>query len=70
MEIVGAEISLINSVLVRITPAFSVTCIGDIFVHLSTGYVTIVKHLIVNIYIAQIPCEYVQMRETNKYGTN
>ena len=26
--------------------------------------------IIINIYIAQIPCEYVQMRVTNKYGTN
>ena len=25
---------------------------------------------IINIYIAQIPCEYDQMRVTNKYDTN
>ena len=28
--------------LIVITPAFSVTCIGDIFIHLSTCYVTAV----------------------------
>ena len=26
--------------------------------------------IIINIYIAQIPCEYVQMRVTNEYDTN
>ena len=26
--------------------------------------------IIINIYIAQIPCEYDQMRITNKYDTN
>ena len=26
--------------------------------------------MIINIYIAQIPCEYDQMRITNKYDTN
>ena len=26
--------------------------------------------IIINIYIAQIPCEYDQMRVTNKYDTN
>ena len=33
-------------------------------------FVTCLKLIIINIYIAQIPCEYDQMRITNKYDTN
>ena len=32
--------------------------------------ITIYPPAIINIYIAQMPCEYDQMRVTNKYDTN
>lgn len=32
--------------------------------------ITIIITIIINIYIAQIPCEYAQMRVTNKYKLN